>query len=78
MYKIADNQIGGRYFADGELFATLEECREQLADYHGVDWSGVNEDDTPKDINTLTLAELLDYGEWEIHNEEGNYVEVTD
>lgn len=64
-YKIADNQIGGRYFADGELFASREEAGEQLKDYHSIDWGG------EVAIETLSTDEILEYGEWELEEVEG-------
>ncbi len=68
-YKIYDNQLG-QYFHDGELFDDLESVRRQLIEYHDIDWTGEN------DINDLTLAEILDYGDWDIHDEDGNEVNI--
>lgn len=69
MYRILDRQNPGRLFADGAYFHSLNQVRSQLCSYHEIDWTGVNDDDTPKDIDTLTLAEILDYGEWTIIDE---------
>jgi len=74
-YKILDNQTGGRCFADGETFDSLEKIREQLASYHSIDWEGVDSNDNPIDINTLSLEDLLDYGEWSIEDENGKEVD---
>jgi len=71
-YKIADRQIAGRYFADEELFDDFEEIRQQLCDYHSVDYEGET-----RDIEDFTLAEILEYGEWSIHDEEGNEIDVS-
>lgn len=64
MYKLIDRQNVGTF--SKLIFSSKEEVREQLASYHSVDWSGVNDDDTPKDINTLSLNDLLEYGDWEL------------
>jgi len=65
-YKIIDEQLEGREFANGHLFRSKEEARQELCSYHSIDWTGVNDDDTPKDIDTLSLDEILEYGEWSI------------
>lgn len=65
-YRIMDEQIPGRYFADGELFNTKEQVRKQLCDFHGIDWNGETQDGKPLDINTLTLDEILEYGGWKL------------
>jgi len=57
-YKLIDKQ--GMGTMQDRTFATLAEAREALASYHSVDYTG------EQDINTLTLDELLDYGEWKI------------
>lgn len=66
VYKIIDRQIYGREFADGAVFLCKEEIRKQLCDYHSIDYNGVNEDDSEKDIFSLSLQDILEYGEWEI------------
>lgn len=68
MYKIYDNQ--NHSYKSGEC-KTLDECREVLVDYHSQDWEGQG------DINEMSLSELLDYGDWSIHDLEGNYIEVN-
>lgn len=63
-YQIEDRQIHGRLFADGAVFDTEEEVRQQLLDYHSVDFIG--EDMQPAPIPDMTLDEILEYGEWEL------------
>jgi len=70
-YKIRDNQFDCRYFADEELFDDFEEIRQQLCDYHSVDYEGEE-----RDIEDFTLAEILDYGEWSIEDEDGNEIDI--
>jgi hypothetical protein len=61
-FKIVDAQGMGTH-AD-ELFDTKEEIREHLISYHSVDWT------EERDINSLTLEEIQDYGEWDIEEVE--------
>lgn len=68
-YKIHDKQTGG-YFAGGAEFDTLEDMRLQLISYHSVDWTGEN------DIDTMSLLDIVEYGEWSIEDTEGNIIEV--
>ena len=63
MYKIIDLQDIGTM--EDKVFDTLEEVRKALASYHSVDWSGES------DIDTVELAELCDYGSWDIVNGRG-------
>ena len=83
-YKIKDNQLD-RYFADRELFNNFEEIVNQLASYHDNDFSGVDNKDNELAIKEyfdywkiITIEEklkwLLEYGEWTIHDEDGNEV----
>lgn len=70
MYKIADLQIGGRYFADGEEFKSKEAVRQQLISYHSNDVK-------PKDLKILkkmTLHEVLEYGGWDIEKVKGRLI----
>jgi len=64
MYKIIDKQ-NNCYFANGESLKTKEAVRQRLASFHSVDWS-----DEERDINDLTLDELLDCGTWEIEEQQ--------
>jgi len=76
-YKIRDTQFGCRYFSNGELFDSLEDIRLQLCSFHSVDWSGEEEEGgKERDINDLTLTEILDYGEWSIEDEDGNEINI--
>ena len=77
-YLINDNQIPGRNFGDSAVFDSKEDIRLQLCDFHSIDWEGLNADDSERDINSLTLNEILDYGEWsieEISDEEAKKIE---
>lgn len=74
-YKILDKQIPGRQFADGTIFKTREAVREQLIDYHSIDF----EDDGVSDLKTLnsfSLVDVLEYGDWDIVevDRKGRYV----
>lgn len=77
MYKIADLQINGRYFANGEEFKTKEDVVEQLLSFHDIDFEGTDDKDNELDIyeylkfwkiNTIEkeLAWVLEYGQWDI------------
>jgi len=57
----------GQYFAEGEEFETLKEVEEQLKSYHENDVEGIHKN---------TLAEILEYYEWEVHDKDGNIIEV--
>lgn len=74
-YKIADNQRGGYYFADGEIFKTKKDVAEQLMDYHDIDFKGTDENDNELSIEEFLkhhkidsledkLNWVLEYGDW--------------
>lgn len=67
-YKIHDEQIPGRYFADGELYDSLEKIRQQLISFHEIDWSG------EYNIEDSGLEFILSYGDWTIHDENDNEI----
>ena len=48
------------------VFKTLEDLREQLCDFHSIDWQeGIEKDDKDYvDIYSLSLDEIMDHGEW--------------
>jgi len=75
-YKIADNEIRGRYFADEAIFNTKQDIIDQLASFHDVDFEGVDDNDneyesiyafldTIKD-DEMKLNFLLDHGNWSL------------
>lgn len=78
MYKIWDSQLS-KYFWNGYIFKTKAEIVAALADFHSIDYTGVDDEDneyediiemfkdTPE-LNTIEkqLNWLLEYGEWEI------------
>jgi len=77
MYRIADLQTPGKYFANGELYETKEQIVEQLADFHNIDFIGTDDKNNELEIleyfkfweiNTTKdqLDWLLDYGQWRI------------
>jgi len=77
MYKIWCKQrniyfgswsIDEGYKADGALFESLDECKDQLISYHSVDC------DEDEDLSEYSLDDLCSSFEWEIHDEEGNTV----
>ena len=57
-FIIIDGQGMGTH--SGEYFNSLEEVKEHLIGYHSVDWECL------RDINSLSLKEIQDYGEWDI------------
>ena len=65
-YKLLDTQHMGTF--KNIIFNSKEDVREQLASYHSVDWTEEN------DINTLSLDDLLDYGEWELLEVFNNFI----
>ena len=67
-YKILDNQIKGRYFADGAIFADKKEVCEQLISYFddGNCEVEIYEELLKAGNVEKCLAELLDLGDWEI------------
>lgn len=77
MYRIADLQIPGRYFADGMIFKTKEEVVNQLLDYHSIDFDGSDSEDRELDIYKYLrhwkilgvkkeLDWVLQYGQWRL------------
>ena len=60
MYQIEDLQIEGRYFADGAIFKTKEDARQQLIDYHSTDM----EDEEIETLKKMTLEDILVCFEW--------------
>ena len=69
-YKIWDLQNGG-YKSGGAVFDSLEDVRENLISYHSIDWGGED------DIDDMSLVDMLEYGEWAIHDENGNELEIN-
>lgn len=65
-YKLLDKQNVGTF--SSIIFESREKVRQQLASYHSIDWTG------EKDINTLSLDDLLDYGEWELLEIEKDFI----
>jgi hypothetical protein len=61
-YILADLQITGRYFADGVVFKTKKEIKDQLISFHSTD---TDKEDIEK-LKKMSLNELLDLGEWRI------------
>jgi len=59
-YKFAPMHAGEEIGSCKELYDSKNEIRERLASFHSGDW------DSERDVNTLTLDELLEYGQWEI------------
>lgn len=86
MYKIWDSQCN-KYFADGELFDTLEDIVEQLSSYHDVDFEGTDDKDNELSIKEYfefwelnetvdQISFLIYHGEWVIHDEAENTVYI--
>ena len=64
-------RIDGQGVCEDRVYDSHEELRLQLIDYHSVDWEGDG-------INSLTLDEICNYGDWEyklITNKEAEQVE---
>ena len=55
------------------VFKNLEDLREQLCDFHSIDWQeGIDEDDEDYiDIYSLTLEDIMEHGDW-------SYMMITD
>jgi len=55
------------------VFKNLEDLREQLCDFHSIDWQeGIDEDDEDYiDIYSLTLEDIMELGDW-------SYMMITD
>lgn len=79
LYVVRDCQFDCRYFSEGHIFKTKVDIIEHLAEYHDIDFEGVDENDNfyediheflNKEFNTEQekLNWLLDYGEWELEN----------
>lgn len=62
-YRIRDDQVPERYFADGKIFETMEDIRLQLIDCHSLDYADC-EPTVP--IENFTLQDILEYGQWSI------------
>jgi len=57
------------------VYDSYEELRLQLIDFHSIDW------DCETDINSLTLDEICNYGDWEykrITNKEAKEYELNE
>lgn len=72
-YRILDRQFDcARAFCDGELFNSVSECVEQIADYHMIDASEEMEDELESiielnNVNSLQAwHDLADIFEWEL------------
>ena len=58
-------RIDNQGVLNNAVFKNLEDLREQLCDYHAIDWRGVDKNNNDIDIFTLTLQQIMDYGEWD-------------
>tara|TARA_X000000368_G_C23054578_1_gene723245 strand:- start:3183 stop:3404 length:222 start_codon:yes stop_codon:yes gene_type:complete len=58
-------RIDNQDVLNGAVFKNLEDLREQLCDFHSIDWQG---DD---DIFSLSLHEIMSHGDWD-------YMMITD
>ena len=65
-YKLLDTQNVGTF--RNVIFDSRDQVRKQLISYHSIDWTG------EKDIESLSLYDLLDYGEWELQEIEKDFV----
>ncbi len=57
-------RIDNQGVLNNAVFKNLEDLRQQLCDYHSIDWRGVDKNNNDIDIFTLTLEQIMDYGEW--------------
>jgi hypothetical protein len=46
------------------VFDNKEQLRINLCGLHSVDWDCVDENDNEIDVFSLTLDQIMDYGEW--------------
>jgi hypothetical protein len=86
-YKLLDNQITGREFADGAIFETKEEIVDQLSDFHDIDFCGCDDKDNELSIEDYfkfwkiettqdKLDFLLDHGDWTLEEMEDSDTRV--
>ena len=73
-FKIYDTD-NDEYFSSGAVYDSLKEIQTRLISYH-ADCYDYDEDEHSKDIYDFTLYELVDYGNWQIHDENDNPVEI--
>lgn len=59
MYRFYPLHAGEDIPSNDEMYSSKSELREYLISYHEIDWP--KEDG---DINTLSLDELLEHGQW--------------
>ena len=57
-------RIDNQGVLNNAVFKNLEDLRQQLCDYHSIDWEGVDKNNNDIDIFTLTLEQIMDHGEW--------------
>jgi len=57
-------RIDNQGVLNNAVFKNLEDLRQQLCDYHSIDWEGVDNNNNDIDIHTLTLDQIMDHGEW--------------
>jgi len=60
------------YFSQGEKFNNPEEIEERLRSFH----EGDVEEENRKALNQMSLYDLLEYGEWEIHDLKDNCLTI--
>ena len=58
-------RIDNQGVLNNAVFKNLEDLRQQLCDYHSIDWEGVDNNNNDIDIHTLTLDQIMDYGGWD-------------
>jgi len=51
-------RIDNQGVCEDRIYDSHEQLRLQLIDYHSIDW------DSETDINSLSLDELCNYGDW--------------
>ena len=62
MNKILRIDLQGTF--NDVVFDNKEQLRFALCDFHSVDWDCVDENDNEIDVFSLTLDQIMDYGEW--------------
>jgi hypothetical protein len=52
-------RIDRQNVCNGAVYKNLESLRDDLCSFHSIDW------DSDDDIYSLTLDQIMDYGEWD-------------
>jgi|TARA_R100001463_G_scaffold26864_7_gene62577 hypothetical protein len=79
-------RIDNQGVLNDRVYKNLEDLKEQLCDFHSIDWqTGIDKDNKDYiDIFSLTLEDIMDHGDWSyemITNKQANkshYIKMYD